>query len=83
MARKSTTFNTSGDGKKTSSPDFFFEDQTRHCELAAPLVPTTHVPFGVMNELFAQAKQSKKATPDTQCVSDVDSKTKVTIEETT
>lgn len=32
-------------------PDFFFDDQTTHCDLAAPLVPTAHVPFGVMNQL--------------------------------
>ena len=39
-------------------PDFFFDDQTKHCDLAAPLVPTAHVPFGVMNKLLAAGATS-------------------------
>ncbi len=31
-------------------PDFFFDDQTRHVESAAPHVPAGHVPHGVVNE---------------------------------
>jgi 5'-nucleotidase len=30
-------------------PDFFFDDQTRHCEPASRLVPTGHVVSGVAN----------------------------------
>ncbi|MFC3148061.1 5'-nucleotidase [Piscinibacterium candidicorallinum] len=30
-------------------PDFFFDDQTRHCVGAAEAVPTGHVPHGVAN----------------------------------
>jgi len=30
-------------------PDFFFDDQTGHCERAAPLVPTGHVVSGIAN----------------------------------
>lgn len=30
-------------------PDFFFDDQTRHCEPASKLVPTGHVVSGVAN----------------------------------
>ena len=30
-------------------PDFFFDDQTRHCESASALVPTGHVVSGVAN----------------------------------
>lgn len=31
-------------------PDFFFDDQTRHCEPASRLVPTGHVVSGVANQ---------------------------------
>jgi 5'-nucleotidase len=31
-------------------PDFFFDDQTRHCEPASRLVPTGHVLSGVANQ---------------------------------
>ena len=31
-------------------PDFFFDDQTRHCESAATVGPTGHVPAGIANE---------------------------------
>jgi 5'-nucleotidase len=31
-------------------PDFFFDDQTRHCEPASMLVPTGHVVSGVANQ---------------------------------
>jgi 5'-nucleotidase len=30
-------------------PDFFFDDQTRHCESAARVVPTGHVAAGISN----------------------------------
>ena len=30
-------------------PDFFFDDQTRHCDSAAGVVPTGHVAAGVIN----------------------------------
>ena len=30
-------------------PDFFFDDQTRHVDNAAPHVPAGHVAAGVMN----------------------------------
>jgi len=30
-------------------PDFFFDDQTRHCESAAPYAPTGHVAAGIRN----------------------------------
>jgi 5'-nucleotidase len=30
-------------------PDFFFDDQTRHCDAAAQVVPTGHVAAGVTN----------------------------------
>jgi 5'-nucleotidase len=30
-------------------PDFFFDDQTRHCESAALAAPTGHVPSGIAN----------------------------------
>jgi 5'-nucleotidase len=30
-------------------PDFFFDDQTRHCESAALAGPTGHVPSGIAN----------------------------------
>ncbi len=30
-------------------PDFFFDDQTRHCDSAAQVVPTGHVAAGVVN----------------------------------
>jgi 5'-nucleotidase len=32
-------------------PDFFFDDQTRHCEAAASAGPTGHVISGISNEL--------------------------------
>ncbi len=31
-------------------PDFFFDDQTRHCEPASRLVPTGHVVSGIAND---------------------------------
>lgn len=31
-------------------PDFFFDDQTRHCEPASRVVPTGHVVSGIANE---------------------------------
>ncbi len=31
-------------------PDFFFDDQTRHCDAAALVVPTGHVAAGVVND---------------------------------
>ncbi|ROH91202.1 5'-nucleotidase [Stagnimonas aquatica] len=31
-------------------PDFFFDDQTRHCDAAARVVPTGHVAAGVIND---------------------------------
>jgi 5'-nucleotidase len=31
-------------------PDFFFDDQTRHCESAAQAGPTGHVPSGIANQ---------------------------------
>jgi 5'-nucleotidase len=34
----------------TFKPDFFFDDQTRHVESAARLVPAGHVPSGVTNQ---------------------------------
>jgi 5'-nucleotidase len=33
----------------TFKPDFFFDDQTRHVESAARVVPSGHVPSGVIN----------------------------------
>lgn len=33
------------------APDFFFDDQTRHCESAAQFVPAGHVAAGVTNAL--------------------------------
>ena len=30
-------------------PDFFFDDQTRHCDSAAQVAPTGHVVSGVKN----------------------------------
>jgi 5'-nucleotidase len=30
-------------------PDFFFDDQLLHCDLAAPRIPTGHVAYGVAN----------------------------------
>lgn len=36
---------------ETFSPDFFFDDQLRHCEPAAPFVNTGHVECGVVNLL--------------------------------
>ena len=32
-------------------PDFFFDDQTRHCDSAAQVVPTGHVAAGVTNRI--------------------------------
>jgi 5'-nucleotidase len=34
---------------KAFEPDFYFDDQTRHCEPASRLVPTGHVVSGVAN----------------------------------
>lgn len=35
---------------KEFQPDFFFDDQTRHCDSAAKVSPTGHVRSGVMNK---------------------------------
>lgn len=35
---------------KAFRADIFFDDQQRHCQLASPLVPTGHVPHGIVNE---------------------------------
>jgi 5'-nucleotidase len=34
---------------KAFEPDFYFDDQTRHCESAAQAGPTGHVPSGISN----------------------------------
>ena len=34
---------------RSFEPDFFFDDQTRHCESAAAAGPTGHVVHGVAN----------------------------------
>ncbi len=39
-----------GDFLREFEPDFFFDDQTRHVENAAPHVPSGHVSMGVMNQ---------------------------------
>lgn len=39
-----------GDFLKEFEPDFFFDDQTRHCESGAVAGPTGHVRSGVTNE---------------------------------
>lgn len=39
-----------GDFLKAFKADFFFDDQTGHCENASEHVPTGHVPHGVVNE---------------------------------
>jgi 5'-nucleotidase len=39
-----------GDFLKEFEPDFFFDDQTRHCESGAEAGPTGHVRSGVTNE---------------------------------
>jgi 5'-nucleotidase len=44
---------------KEFQPDFFFDDQTRHCESAARVVPAGHVAAGVTNE------QQRAAARDT------------------
>lgn len=36
-------------------PDFFFDDQTRHCDSAAQVVPTGHVAAGITNPSKAAA----------------------------
>lgn len=36
-------------------PDFFFDDQTRHCDSAAQVVPTGHVAAGITNQGKASA----------------------------
>lgn len=41
---------------KEFEPDFFFDDQTRHCQSAAFAGPVGHVVSGVANELAASAK---------------------------
>ena len=38
-----------GEFLREFEPDFFFDDQTRHCEPASRLVPTGHVVSGVAN----------------------------------
>jgi 5'-nucleotidase len=35
---------------RSFEPDFFFDDQTRHCESAAGAGPTGHVVHGVANQ---------------------------------
>lgn len=35
---------------KAFQPDFYFDDQTRHCESAAAAGPTGHVPAGIANQ---------------------------------
>lgn len=40
---------------KIFEPDFFFDDQTRHCEAAAAVGPTGHVISGIANALAAIA----------------------------
>lgn len=45
---------------KEFEPDFFFDDQTRHCESAALVGPTGHVAAGVSNE--KKLKDAVKAT---------------------
>jgi len=35
---------------RSFEPDFFFDDQTRHCESAAGAGPTGHVVHGVSNQ---------------------------------
>ena len=39
-----------GDFLKEFEPDFFFDDQTRHCESGASAGPTGHVPSGIKNQ---------------------------------
>ncbi len=39
-----------GDFLKEFEPDFFFDDQTRHCEAGAAAGPTGHVRSGITNE---------------------------------
>ena len=39
-------------------PDFFFDDQTRHCESAARAGPTGHVPSGIANPRPASSEGS-------------------------
>ncbi len=39
-----------GDFLKEFEPDFFFDDQTRHCESGAAAGPTGHVRSGVINQ---------------------------------
>ena len=38
-----------GEFLREFQPDFFFDDQTGHCEGAAPHVPAGHVAAGVVN----------------------------------
>jgi 5'-nucleotidase len=35
---------------KAFAPDFFFDDQTKHCESAAEVGPVGHVISGITNE---------------------------------
>ena len=42
---------------KTFEPDFFFDDQIRHCEPASHHVSTGHVSYGVANEETRQNEQ--------------------------
>ena len=37
------------DGEIGRVKDFYFDDQTRHCESAAQAGPTGHVPSGIAN----------------------------------
>jgi 5'-nucleotidase len=39
-----------GDFLREFEPDFFFDDQTRHCESAAQVGPTGHVVSGIANQ---------------------------------
>lgn len=42
-----------GEFLREFEPDFFFDDQTRHVENAAPHVPSGHVAVGILNALTA------------------------------
>jgi 5'-nucleotidase len=39
-----------GDFLREFEPDFFFDDQTRHCDSGAKAGPTGHVPSGIKNQ---------------------------------
>lgn len=42
-----------GDFLREFEPDFFFDDQTRHCDSGAKAGPTGHVPSGIKNQVVA------------------------------